>query len=66
MTRSINFNNKEKFDIGGNSFFKSFLSRFDIIRSGFIKADLKCFGKTPELSNKFLIRVIIGAINPMQ
>ena len=34
--------------------------------NGPTKADLKYFGKTPELSNKFTIQVIIGAIKSMR
>ena len=34
--------------------------------SGFTEADLSCFGKTLELSDKLTIRVIIGAIESMQ
>ena len=49
-----------------DSFFKSLGSRLDFLRSGFIKADLSYFEKTPELSNKSTIRVIIGAIESMQ
>ena len=65
MTRAINFDKKDKFEVG-RCFFKSFGSRLDFLSSGFTKADLKCFGKTPELSDKFTIRVIIGAIEAMQ
>ena len=38
----------------------------DFLRSGFTKADLSCFEKTPELSDKLTIRVIIGAMESMQ
>ena len=38
----------------------------DFLRSGFTKADLSCFEKTPELSDKLTIRVIIRAIESMQ
>ena len=38
----------------------------DFLSSGFIKADLKCFRKTPELSDKFTIPEIIGAMESMQ
>ena len=36
------------------------------LSSDFTKADLKCFGKTPELSDKFTIRVIITVMESMQ
>ena len=38
----------------------------DFLKSGFTKADLSCFKKTPELSDKLTIRVIIGAMESMQ
>ena len=38
----------------------------DFLRSGFTEADLSCFEKTPELSDKLTIRVIIGAMESMQ
>ena len=47
-------------------FFKSFGPRMDFLSSGDTKADLKCFGKTAELSDEFTIRVIIGAMESMQ
>ena len=38
----------------------------DFLSIGFTKADLKCFGKTQELSDKFTIRMIMGAMESMQ
>ena len=37
----------------------------DFSSSGVTKADLKCLEKTPEVSNKFAIGVIIGAMESM-
>ena len=65
ITRSINFDKKDRFEIG-QWFFKSLGSRLDFLRSGFTKADLSCFEKTPELSDKLTIRVIIEAMESMQ
>ena len=38
----------------------------NFVRSGFKKADSKCFGKTTELSDTVIIRVIIGTMESMQ
>ena len=57
----INFDT-DKFKIWQQFFISFGTIGLDFLRSDFIKADLKCFGKIQELSDKFTKHVIIEAM----